>query len=70
MKKALIIFFGILMLILGSAIAIPFLFKEIGTTTVFAIFCIMMVFQLLWVFFKMPETKGVSLEEIQNKLIK
>lgn len=28
MKKALIIFFGILMLILGSAIAIPFLFKD------------------------------------------
>lgn len=45
---------------------IPFLFKEIGTTTVFAIFCIMMVFQLLWVFTKMPETKGRTLEELSK----
>jgi sugar porter (SP) family MFS transporter len=47
---------------------IPFLFKEIGTTTVFAIFCLMMVFQLLWVFFKMPETKGRTLEELSESL--
>ncbi|SHL37714.1 sugar porter family MFS transporter [Flavobacterium xanthum] len=49
---------------------IPFLFKEIGTTTVFAIFCIMMVFQLLWVFTKMPETKGRTLEELSESLSK
>lgn len=48
---------------------IPFLFKEIGTTTVFAIFCIMMVFQLLWVFLKMPETKGRTLEELSESLL-
>jgi sugar porter (SP) family MFS transporter len=47
---------------------IPFLFKEIGTTTVFAIFCLMMVFQLLWVFLKMPETKGRTLEELSESL--
>ena len=47
---------------------IPFLFKEIGTTTVFSIFCIMMVFQLLWVYFKMPETKGRTLEELSESL--
>jgi uncharacterized membrane protein YgaE (UPF0421/DUF939 family) len=47
---------------------IPFLFKEIGTTTVFAIFCIMMVFPLLWVFTKMPETKGRTLEELSKSL--
>lgn len=49
---------------------IPFLFKEIGTTTVFAIFCIMMVFQLIWVFTKMPETKGRTLEELSESLSK
>ena len=49
---------------------IPFLFKEIGTTTVFAIFCIMMVFQLVWVFLKMPETKGRTLEELSESLSK
>ena len=47
---------------------IPFLFKQIGTTTVFGIFCIMMVFQLLWVYFKMPETKGRTLEELSESL--
>ncbi|MBF2708853.1 sugar porter family MFS transporter [Flavobacterium soyangense] len=47
---------------------IPFLFKQIGTTTVFSIFCIMMVFQLLWVYFKMPETKGRTLEELSKSL--
>ena len=33
------------------------------------IFAIMMVFQLLFVIFMMPETKGVSLEELSKKLI-
>ncbi|KDN56232.1 sugar porter family MFS transporter [Flavobacterium seoulense] len=47
---------------------IPFLFKEIGATTVFSIFCLMMVWQLLWVFFKMPETKGKTLEELSESL--
>lgn len=47
---------------------IPFLFKEVGTTTVFSFFCIMMVFQLIWVFVKMPETKGRSLEELSESL--
>ena len=47
---------------------IPFLFKEVGTTKVFTFFCIMMVFQLIWVFVKMPETKGRSLEELSESL--
>jgi hypothetical protein len=34
----------------------------------FAFFAVMMVLQLLWVIFYMPETKGVPLEEIQRKL--
>lgn len=35
---------------------------------VFLFFCGMMVLQLLWVKFMVPETKGVSLELIQHKL--
>jgi len=35
---------------------------------VFAFFCGMMVLQLLWVQFMVPETKGVPLEQIQKRL--
>ncbi len=35
---------------------------------VFLFFCVMMVLQLVWVKFMVPETKGVSLEAIQQKL--
>jgi MFS transporter, SP family, arabinose:H+ symporter len=35
---------------------------------VFAFFCGMMVLQLLWVKFMVPETKGVPLEEMQRQL--
>jgi MFS transporter, SP family, xylose:H+ symportor len=34
----------------------------------FAFYCAMMVLQLLWTIFLMPETKGIPLEEIQKKL--
>lgn len=47
---------------------IPFLFNEIGATMVFTIFCVMMVFQLIWVLVKMPETKGRTLEELSESL--
>ena len=36
---------------------------------IFAFFAGMMVLQLIWVLTKMPETKGVSLEELEKKLI-
>ncbi len=49
---------------------VPMLFSTIGAGVVFLIFTIMMVFQLLFVFYVMPETKGVSLEELSKKLIK
>ncbi len=49
---------------------IPFLFSTIGPGVVFLFFAIMMVFQLLFVFVLMPETKGISLEELSEKLIK
>lgn len=35
---------------------------------IFAFFCFMMVLQLAWVKFLVPETKGVPLEEMQRKL--
>ena len=36
---------------------------------IFAFFAFMMVFQLIWVLTKVPETKGVSLEELEKKLV-
>ena len=47
---------------------VPVLFSTIGAGVVFMVFAIMMVFQLLFVIFMMPETKGVSLEELSKKL--
>ena len=35
---------------------------------VFLFFCVMMVLQLVWVKCMVPETKGISLEEMQHKL--
>jgi len=37
---------------------------------IFAFFALMMVWQLIWVLTKMPETKGVSLENLEKKLVK
>ena len=50
--------------------SIPFLFTWIGPGPVFAFFAFMMVLQLLFVRFMMPETKGVSLEELSKRLSK
>jgi sugar porter (SP) family MFS transporter len=36
---------------------------------IFAFFAVMMVGQLLWVLVKVPETKGVSLEELEKELV-
>ena len=49
---------------------IPFLFSWIGPGIVFVFFAFMMVLQLLFTHFVMPETKGVSLEDLSKKLIK
>ncbi|MDO4640843.1 MAG: sugar porter family MFS transporter [Neisseria sp.] len=58
--------------VLAAAIpaAIPFLFDSIGASWVFVCFTFMMVLQLLFVMFMMPETKGVPLEELSQSLIK
>lgn len=49
---------------------VPVLFSSIGAGIVFLCFAIMMVLQFLFVIFIMPETKGVSLEKLSEKLIK
>ena len=36
---------------------------------IFAFFAFMMILQLIWVLTKVPETKGISLEELEKKLI-
>jgi len=48
---------------------VPWLFKVIGPGTVFAVFATMMVGQLLFTWKMMPETKGISLEELEKKLL-
>lgn len=50
--------------------SIPFLFDAVGAGIVFAFFALMMVGQLIWVALKMPETKGVPLEELSKKFIR
>ena len=43
-------------------------FAEISGGFIFTFYAFCMVLQLLWVLFKMPETKGIPLEELQKKL--
>ncbi|GAL65690.1 hypothetical protein JCM19301_3375 [Jejuia pallidilutea] len=45
------------------------MFSIVGAGIVFAFFAIMMVLQLVFVKYMMPETKGVSLEGLSKKLI-
>ncbi|MGA9269687.1 MAG: MFS transporter, partial [Lutimonas sp.] len=49
---------------------VPLLFAKVGAGPVFAFFAFMMFLQLLFVIFMMPETKGISLEDLEKKLIK
>ena len=49
---------------------IPTLFSTIGAGTVFLVFTIAMCFQLIFVIFMMPETKGISLEKLSKTLTK
>jgi MFS transporter, SP family, arabinose:H+ symporter len=48
----------------------PVFAEKYGGAPIFAFFAFMMVFQLLYVWLMMPETKGVSLEDLQKRLIK
>ena len=45
------------------------IFKE-NPWPIFAFFAFMMVLQLVWVLTKVPETKGVSLEELEKRLVR
>lgn len=47
---------------------VPFLFDAIGAPVVFGFFTLMMVLQLLWVRFYMPETKGQELEYLSEHI--
>ncbi|UCS93107.1 sugar porter family MFS transporter [Echinicola marina] len=57
--------------ILAAIIAniFPFFANTFGAVSIFGFFALMMVLQLVWVLTKMPETKGRSLEEIQQDMI-
>lgn len=52
------------------AAGFPWMAGHFGQAPIFATFAVMMVFQLLFVWKIMPETKGVSLEELENQLSK
>lgn len=56
--------------VLAAAIPslVPVLFTSIGAAPVFAFFAFMMVLQLFFVWRMMPETKGVSLEDLEKQL--
>ena len=55
--------------IFAAAISLTFqLILKSSGADIFLFFALCMVGQLIWVLTKMPETKGVPLEEIQKRL--
>jgi len=46
----------------------PIAMEKFSASAIFGFFAFMMVLQLIWVHLMVPETKGVSLEEIEKKL--
>lgn len=48
----------------------PIFAERFGAAPLFLFFALLMVVQLLWVLFKMPETKGVPLEHLEAQLLK
>ena len=51
-------------------LVMPYVLSTFDGGPIFLFFAFMMVLQLLFVLFMMPETKGVSLEELEKRLIK
>lgn len=46
----------------------PLMAEALAPHIIFGIFCGMMVLQLVWVRFFVPETKGISLEDLEKKI--
>lgn len=57
--------------VLAAAIPslVPVMFTRVGAAPVFAFFAFMMVLQLIFVWRMMPETKGASLEDLEQRLV-
>ncbi len=49
-------------------LAFPKMAEVLNPSVIFGIFCFMMVLQLIWVKTMVPETKGISLEDMEKKL--
>ncbi len=52
----------------GLSFLFPIAMEHFSPGQLFSFFCFMMVLQLLWVKFMVPETRGVALEEMQEHL--
>ncbi len=48
--------------------SLPFMIAKIGASGVFSFFAFAMLLQLIWIYLKVPETKGKSSEAIQHEL--
>lgn len=48
--------------------SVPMMIENFGAGNIFTFFAAMMVLQLIWVIFIMPETKGIPLEELDKKI--
>ncbi len=51
------------------AFTFPYITGKLGSGNTFLMFSIMMVFQLIFVWLMMPETKGTSLEQLEKKVV-
>ncbi len=65
-------FVGLINLIVAFLVQLlfPWELSKLGNTTTFAIYAVFAVIGLVFVWFKVPETKGKSLEELEEILVK
>jgi MFS family permease len=57
------------LLAIGALYLISAAGSALAPSLIFGIFCMMMVLQLVWVKVMVPETKNISLEEMEKKII-